>query len=240
MAGDIFISRFLKYNEDLMDRIIAKSTGKLFPDPENDYPFFMMENLLSADQCDAMVKNFLISGPAGKAKIYLKGANLVNDTRDTFLLKMEEEEKLFIKNSVMGLVPEIEQFFKVKVKYNEGFHALGYSPGCRFAFHSDNGNFYPERETGENKWQVDIPHRTLSSVLFLTDSVERITDFNQCTGGELVFGFLLDKDNNAFAIKPRKGLFIVFPSNSYYAHEVEPVNEGYRVSIVDWYNCEIL
>jgi SM-20-related protein len=235
------ISKFLHYYDEVTEKIIDQSTPKIFAAFDNDYPILIIEKLLTSAQCDDLVKNFLINGPSGTSKVYRGGHDKVDENiRNSLVLQIDNSDTILLKQVTLGILPEIENYFNVKFISNEGFHALGYPPGSRFAFHCDNSGFKTDPVSGLKKWKISQPERTLSSVLFLTDCVDKITDFNQCTGGELVFGLMLDKDDKAFAIRPRKGLFIAFPSNAYFSHEVEPVIDGYRVSIVDWYNCEIL
>jgi SM-20-related protein len=82
--------------------------------------------------------------------------------------------------------------------------------------------------------------RQLSSVLFLTESVDVLTGEHQHIGGNLSFRFLLDDQGEMLLIEPKPGLLIVFPSNPIFSHEVHEVytvSSGFRVTIVNWYAC---
>ena len=82
----------------------------------------------------------------------------------------------------------------------------------------DIGGFY--------KYHTDhfakIP-RTLSFILFLNDDYK---------GGELKFRNA--DGTNEYAIQPKGGRLIVWPSNFIYPHKVETVTEGVRYTVVAW------
>ena len=61
------------------------------------------------------------------------------------------------------------------------------------------------------------PERKLTTVLFGT-SHESNTEGGEegFSGGELLFNYLFDKDENMVTLKPRAGDMIVFPSNPYF------------------------
>jgi SM-20-related protein len=57
------------------------------------------------------------------------------------------------------------------------------------------------------------------------------------SGGELLFNYLYDKEGSLVKIKPQAGDMVVFPSNPYFSHEVLPVKEGYRLTLVQWHDA---
>lgn len=64
----------------------------------------------------------------------------------------------------------------------------------------------------------------LSSIVMLNDSYK---------GGELLFN--LKPENKKVSYKLNKGSIIIWPSTFLYEHEVTPVIEGERVSMVTWF-----
>ena len=80
--------------------------------------------------------------------------------------------------------------------------------------------------------------RRVSTVLFTT-SYDEITSDNTFTGGELLFNFLYDENENEVKIKPKAGDMLVFLSNPYFTHEVLKVLEGRRITLVQWHNAII-
>jgi predicted 2-oxoglutarate/Fe(II)-dependent dioxygenase YbiX len=90
-----------------------------------------------------------------------------------------------------------------------------------FKMHTDNA-FYNEH----GKFIFTHPKRILTSVTYLNDDYE---------GGELVLGFMKDQNGNCQSFKPLPGTTIIFGSDIRYPHQVLPVREGIRYSIVKWY-----
>jgi hypothetical protein len=239
--SDKKISKYLTYKPEYFQPEMVEGIKILLPDENYDYPFYS-KIIFPESVCDEIVRNFLINGPGDISQITNgdpKGT-VSEYIRSSYNLNMEPEDMIMYYEKMKGIYPEIEDFFKVKIISDERISPLGYPIGGRFAFHSDNCIPRIDKDGKYAGWTLTYQNRTLSSILFLTDGVDKISGFNQCTGGELVFGFLLKENGQAFTMRSKKGLFVVFPSHPIFAHEVEPVNDGYRASIVNWYNCDIL
>lgn len=108
---------------------------------------------------------------------------------------------------------------------------LLYGPGAGFGAHADNSRL--ARGPGPGAWQLALPHRKLSAVLWLSSGGE---DF---AGGE--FRFLnigTERDQQGICLRPRAGVLLVFPSHPWYRHQVLPITAGQRISFVGWYSCD--
>jgi predicted 2-oxoglutarate/Fe(II)-dependent dioxygenase YbiX len=82
--------------------------------------------------------------------------------------------------------------------------------------HADN-----RRQDDDGRWVPNhTPHRALSALYYLNDGFE---------GGELVF------ETVGAIVKPRAGLFVAFPSDERFVHEVPPVTSGRRYSVALWF-----
>lgn len=82
--------------------------------------------------------------------------------------------------------------------------------------HADN-----TRQDEDGRWVPNhTPNRDLSALYYLNDGFE---------GGELVF------ETAAAIVKPRAGLFLAFPSDERFVHEVLPVTAGRRYSMALWF-----
>ncbi|RXJ90430.1 hypothetical protein CRV01_04525 [Arcobacter sp. CECT 8983] len=79
-------------------------------------------------------------------------------------------------------------------------------------------------------------NRKLTTVFFASSCSEK-EDFNTFSGGELLFNFLFDKEGNPIKYKPKAGEMIVFLSNPFFTHEVLKVENGYRLSLVQWHDA---
>jgi SM-20-related protein len=57
------------------------------------------------------------------------------------------------------------------------------------------------------------------------------------SGGELLFNYLMDEEGHTITLRPQAGDMIVFLSNPYFSHEVLPVTDGFRLTLVQWHNA---
>lgn len=91
-------------------------------------------------------------------------------------------------------------------------------PGDAHVAHSDNSKFE------EGRWVPNhTPYRTYSAAMYLNDFGLHYT------GGELVFPYR----GEVFA--PKRGMLVAFPSDHRFVHEVKPVSNGVRYSILLWF-----
>jgi hypothetical protein len=96
-----------------------------------------------------------------------------------------------------------------QANHDEGYFLLKYGPGEFYKEHSDSS---PDNATRD---------RQLSLILFLNDDFE---------GGRLHF------KRQKLSVEPTAGKLLLFPSYFDYAHEVEPVNSGFRYTVVTWFD----
>ncbi len=84
--------------------------------------------------------------------------------------------------------------------------------------HADN-----RQQESDGSWIANhTPQRDLSALYYLNDGFE---------GGELVF------ETQGVVVKPRAGLFVAFPSDERFVHEVLPVRAGRRYSMALWFDA---
>jgi hypothetical protein len=92
-------------------------------------------------------------------------------------------------------------------------------PGGYRIKHADNAT---QNESGE--WMPNhTPNRDISAVCYLNEEFE---------GGELVF------EQHRVAIRPRRGLIVLFPSDQTHVHEVLPVRSGRRYTVAMWFTTQ--
>jgi prolyl 4-hydroxylase len=100
--------------------------------------------------------------------------------------------------------------------YTETVVLAAIGPGGRHPQHSDNS----EQDDAGDWVPNHTPQRALSALCYLNDGFE---------GGELVF------ETQGVVVKPRRGLFVAFPSDERFMHEVLPVRAGRRYSLALWF-----
>jgi len=66
-----------------------------------------------------------------------------------------------------------------------------------------------------------VSTRTLSVLVYLNDNYE---------GGNITF------PNSKVSLKPEAGSMIFFPSNFLYVHQIEPITNGIKYSLPNWYH----
>lgn len=121
------------------------------------------------------------------------------------------EKRIEIDNFVFSKVSIVIQkymsdFPKCILKTDTGYNLMRYQLGGYYKQHCDNLETHP---------------RTISASFIINDDYD---------GGNLCF---FDK---SIKVKQKLGSVIVFPSNFMYPHEVTPVTEGVRYSLVTWFN----
>ena len=110
------VSKLLTYKTEYF--LPEKINGvKIFiPDENYDYPFFS-KKILSEKICDDMVKNFLLNGPGSISAINAgdpKGT-VSEYIRNSYNLIMEPDDKKIYHETMVQILPEIEDFFKVTI-----------------------------------------------------------------------------------------------------------------------------
>ncbi len=233
------ISNFHYYDEQYFDPLMPEKIVKFFPEKTSDFPFYISENFFSdriAKQIETKIRMKSPIRKIGGGKSF-EDEIIDEKIRNTYLMTLDEEvQELYIKKFNL-LKPKIEDFYRINIISEEQIHALGYDPGCKFVNHSDNSSLLMDSNDQIYKWELQKPSRVLSVILFLTDCVDLVIGEQQCTGGDIVFRFIVDKDNKSYIFRGKKGTLIAFPSNPYYTHEVNTVKSGFRVSMVNWYDA---
>lgn len=238
------ISRLYRYNAAyFLPRIPPECRYLLSFD--SDEPVFRKENFLEPAVCDALSKRLMSTGSAGKLALRdaAQGPNATEvrtKERNTDALLISLEDIALYRQAFEAIIPQIDDFFHVRLGASEGVQALGYSQGCRYRRHADSCNARVNWLGFIKDWVCLRPTRKISSILFLTDAVDRVTAPNQCTGGDVTFEYLRDPSDKPLTIRPQKGLFVAFPSHPLFSHEVHEVTDGYRITLVEWFDAEIL
>ena len=88
----------------------------------------------------------------------------------------------------------------------EGWVLLKYSIGDFFITHTDSSRRYP---------------RQVSAVYYVNDNY---------IGGQLSFPYI------GLTIKPKAGELVIFPSTNLFSHQAEPVTDGIKYSLANWFN----
>jgi SM-20-related protein len=214
---------------------------KLLPNPYYDYPYLIIDNFLSIHDCEEINKQIKEDDDYQKAQIktidIVISAQTNEEIRKTNIYSLSEKYLDIYTNKFLEHQALIEDYFKIALTTSTEVQVLEYLKDSFYTMHSDDSSMLYKDEELIGFLPV-AKQRRISTVLFTTSYDENISD-NTFTGGELLFNFLCDKDGNEIKVKPKAGTMLVFLSNPFFTHEVLKVNEGRRISLVQWHNAII-
>lgn len=189
---------------------------------------YVEEDFLDQAACKMLVAE-MRAGDHEEAQVYDKHWNeQVNEKhRRTRRAKVSSDVSDLVKAKLLERVPVFESRFGVKVSECQGPSFLIYRPGDFFEPHQDS--------THQADAPAAVKQRLVSVIVFLNDErgVENGEGF---TGGSLaLYGLLKDPRCQyiGIPIKAKTGLMVAFRSDVF--HQVTPVIDGERLSIVSWF-----
>ena len=214
---------------------------KLLPNPYYDYPYLIIDNFLNLYECEEINKKIKEDDDYQKAQIKTLDSVVLSETneeiRKTNIYTLDERYLDIYTSRFLNYKPLIEDFFKLAITTSTNVQVLEYLKDSFYSMHSDDSSMLYKEDELVGFLPV-AKQRKISTVLFTTSHDENISD-DSFVGGELLFNFLYDNNGNEIRIKPKAGSMLVFLSNPYFTHEVLKVEEGRRISLVQWHNAII-
>lgn len=210
---------------------------KRLPNPYHDFPYMVIEGVLSPTECRAVTKAALDDSKAVEAA--LRGRDIDTAIRKTDIHTLSSEHRAIYENRFAAVRQEIESFFSLSLGQATDIQVLGYECGSFYVRHSDDSSELRDHEGNTVGFRPVAPERKLTTVLFTTSYTPHPTDKDHFNGGELLFNYLCDESGNTITLRPEAGDMVVFFSNPYFSHEVLPVKGGYRLSLVQWHDALI-
>jgi predicted 2-oxoglutarate/Fe(II)-dependent dioxygenase YbiX len=138
----------------------------------------------------------------------------VNPQRVTDTIDLGERKTDMLREVVRGYQHYVTRFFKAGLDTFEPPQVLKYSVGGRYLPHADNEHWDPATK----QWARSM-ERDYSLLLYLNDGYE---------GGALYF------PNFKWAIQPKRGMLVSFPSDHRYLHGAAPLISGTRIAVASW------
>ena len=231
------------YCDPLFENIEIEN--KLLPSQYKDYPYLIIKNFFSHAACEklallvqedeetkrkAKVKKEVIAG--------IVQADIVEEYRKTNIYELDTFYQNYYDEQFMKYKPLIEEYFNVALTLSIDVQVLEYKKGYFYVKHADDSSEIIDKDEQTIGFKVVAPQRKLSTVLFATSHVSQMDEKSlSFSGGELMFNYLYDQEGEPVKIKPEAGDMIIFPSNPYFSHEVLPVEEGYRLTLVQWHDA---
>ena len=190
------------------------------------FNLYLGRSFLSERTCEEIIRNVAHTQPS-VAPVYGRGNSATVDerVRKVTLLTPPRDTVALVAERLSALIDSVGQHFRITLNSCEEPQFLRYEPGDFFVAHQDGntGMLLTNREQS----------RKVSLVVFLnrqSDSSEPGT----YKGGSLLFSDWHPARQPAqFALHGDAGLLVAFPSET--THEVTPITEGERYSIVSWF-----
>ena len=220
-----------------------KISTAFLPSPYKPYPYLIIKNFLKPHELLLITDSIYNDKNAEIAKVkseVIHGVvepKVIKKYRDTNIYAINVHLNEIYQNRFQKIQKEIESYFNIAITLSTSVQALEYTKGGYYVQHSDDSNALVDQNKKIVGFTPVAPERKITTVLFAT-SYSNIPDHKYSfNGGELVFNFLRDKDGNQIEFKADAGDMIIFPSNPYFSHEVKEVQNGYRLTLVQWHNA---
>ena len=225
------------YVDDLFDNITIPHA--IFASPYADYPYLIIKNFFSIEACKALT-TLVQENSHSKQKAAVKegaSSSIVESYRKTNIGKLDSYYENYYSEQFAKYKSEIEAYFTVAMSTSTEVQVLEYTKGYFYVKHADDSSELVNKAKETVGFKVVAPKRKLSSVLFVTSHATHTEENEESfKGGELLFNYLLDDAGNMIKIEAEAGDMIIFPSHPYFSHEVLPVTEGYRLTLVQWHD----
>jgi len=226
------ISNYVYARDELLGLDIPT---KRLPNPYHDFPYMVLEGVLSSAECRAITAAALEDKNSVQAE--LRGKALDTAIRKTDIHILSKEHRAIYDRRFDAIRSEIEAFFAISLSKATDVQVLGYESGSFYVKHSDDASELRDSDGNVVGYRTVAPERKLTTVLFTTSYTPHPTDQDHFSGGELLFNYLCDENGNTITLRPEAGDMVVFLSNPYFAHEVLSVKEGFRLSLVQWHDA---
>lgn len=223
--------------------------NKNLPNPYYDYPFLIIENFLTLLESHSIARAIQQQSNEQKAKVKTKVLDsvvvprVVEEIRKTTLHTIPFLFEELYRERFLSYKKKIEDFFVMGLTHATPLQALAYKKGDFYIKHADDSNEIVDKNGKTVGFSCVAPERKLTTVLFGTSHTTQAlteqasTDEYSFEGGELVFNYLYDAEQQPVVIYPKAGDMVVFLSNPFFSHEVKPVKSGYRLTLVQWHNA---
>lgn len=218
--------------------------SRYLPNPYLEYPFLIIENFLSQEECNLIVSEIQKSSSGDEAMVKSTLLNSVvspsinEQIRKTSIYKLPQHLESLYQENFAKHQGSIENYFSMALTTATQLQVLEYLKGDFYIKHADDSNEIIDKEKHSVGFVCVAPQRKLTTVLFVSSHEEKKDENTTVsfTGGELVFNYLYDKNQQQVSLEPKAGDMVIFPSNPYFSHEVLPVTSGYRLTLVQWHN----
>jgi SM-20-related protein len=216
--------------------------NRLLPSPYRDTPYLIIQDFFTPELCARLASLVREDQDSKEAKVKQETINgiiepdIVTEYRKTNIYTLDDFYSEYYENQFLKYKPVIEEYFGAVMTLSTDIQVLEYKEGYFYIKHADDSSELLDENGQTVGFKCVAPERKLTTVLFATNHMCNAED-EGFSGGELLFNYLYDKEGSLVKIKPQAGDMVVFPSNPYFSHEVLPVKEGYRLTLVQWHDA---
>lgn len=218
--------------------------SRLLPSPYRDTPYLIIKDFFTPELCARLASLVREDRDCKQAKVKQEKINgiiepdIVTEYRKTNIYTLDDFYSEYYEKQFIKIKPVIEEYFSAAMTLSTDIQVLEYKKGYFYIKHADDSSELLDEKGETVGFKCVAPERKLTTVLFATSHIANTQDNREgFSGGELCFNYLYDKEGNQVLIKPQAGDIVVFPSNPYFSHEVLPVKEGYRLTLVQWHDA---
>lgn len=228
--------------DDILEGLTIET--RLFPNPYHEFPYLVIDDFLESGICRAIAADVRKRDDAKQAMLKttlpegVVDPSIDESIRKTDINTLDDHHTVLYREAFIRHQPDIERFFNVALTTATAIQVLEYKKSFFYKRHADDSSeLFNDR--GELAGFLPVaPQRKITTVLFATSHCDMQEAGENCFhGGELRFNYLLDKEGAPVTLRPRAGQMVVFPSNPVFSHEVLPVTDGYRLTLVQWHNA---
>lgn len=222
--SDIDVQEFKQHHED---KSFYFPNRKL----EASHPLLIIPNFLTPDEVQMFIRQMISNL---KYAELMTGMNEAGervyrpDYRSTGVIRHVDVSLLNKKFEY--IVDLIKNYWDADYEFgmSSTWAPMVYAPGDHYKLHPDNMMPSPP-------YKILLPKYVFSCIIYLNDISREASQTDLTfTGGELIFP-QWEEDGKPLIIPPKAGTLVLFPSNAHYQHQVNPVKEGIRLCIANWF-----
>lgn len=209
----------------------------LMPNPYQQLPYLIIEDLFDERLCRQVVNTIQANNDAEAARLRSRTKKLDKSIRKTCIHTLSAPHQALYDEAMEKARPQIEAYFALSLTTSTAVQVLEYVKNSFYIAHADDSSMIVDEHGSVVAFKQVAPHRKISTVLFVSEYSDEIKDGYHFNGGELAFNYFKNAQGEAVMIRPKMGTLIAFASNPIYTHEVKEVNEGYRLTLVQWHDA---
>jgi len=191
---------------------------------------FVIKNFFDAQSCERFYLEARLASKHQATVVNKSGKRVAEDFRKTKQAEVSATTVAVVRERLLAVQPRLESHFDVTLSGCQGPEFLVYKVGDFFRAHRDSTDDpdYPDDVQYVQKRQVSV-------IVFLNNEAEE-PELASYGGGSLILYGIIDdprEKTRGFPLVGEAGLLIACHSDLF--HEVTPVTDGERYTIVCWF-----